>query len=289
MKYLTLYGSIEKNTNKIISPADADWSGMREGTLLRFVKDKKFFTVKKTEEIMPVLEFIVESQHSILVKDTGITLGDKDYITLSFKEYQFDKLVGITNAGSGYKVNDKLTVEGGVISYDVVTNSNQRTVFLVTEVTTAGNITSVSVENKGKYFESPERITPVSGGNGIGAVFNINYNLAPQRLMMEREIERMEKISESNKIIFNSPIPPNVTEGKLSVNKWLVHLDEIYLGETNVNQNFEIVRDYTPNYNFPLILVGNPNPEIIFNQAIKLMDFKLKELESKIESTLLRQ
>lgn len=69
----------------------------------------------------------------------------------------------IAAGGSGYSVNDELTVVGG---------TGAAAVFKVTAVS-SGVITAVSLINAGAYTSSPPSPASVTGGTGIGANFEI--------------------------------------------------------------------------------------------------------------------
>jgi autotransporter-associated beta strand protein len=78
--------------------------------------------------------------------------------------------IGVTSAsivsgGSGYVVNDVLTVQGGT--------ATQAAQLTVTAVDAFGAVTAVSVAQAGTYTVAPTNPVTVTGGTGINATFNL--------------------------------------------------------------------------------------------------------------------
>jgi hypothetical protein len=56
------------------------------------------------------------------------------------------------------------------------------------------------------------------------------------------------------------------------------------LGETNVNESFEIIRDFTPYCNIPLLIPNSKNQELTFNNGMAILDKKIAELENRLKN-----
>lgn len=111
---------------------------------------------------------------------TGATFNLTSYSTISDKIRFEDNgtnfgvvglVSGIINAGSGYTLNDILTVSGG----SAVTPATLRV-----NGVSSGSITSVVVENQGQYSTMPGNPVSVTGGTGSGAQVNLNFVFAPE-------------------------------------------------------------------------------------------------------------
>jgi hypothetical protein len=76
--------------------------------------------------------------------------------------------VAIDNGGTGYAVNDVLTVEGGAYGVPV-----QLTVTGTDTLT--GEVTSVEISNAGSYSSEPTNPVSVTGGGGADALFDITF------------------------------------------------------------------------------------------------------------------
>jgi hypothetical protein len=73
----------------------------------------------------------------------------------------------IVSGGTGYSVNDVLTVSGGTGT----------AVQLTVATVSSGVITSVTITNFGSYSIAPTNPVSVTGGTGSGATFNLSYGV----------------------------------------------------------------------------------------------------------------
>jgi hypothetical protein len=78
-------------------------------------------------------------------------------------------ITSIANGGTGYSVNDVLTVSGGTFT----------TAATVTVLTTSGGVvTSVGVNTNGQYSVAPTNPASFTGGTGAGLTVNLLFNFA---------------------------------------------------------------------------------------------------------------
>jgi hypothetical protein len=278
MKELGLVASALKGHNEIISDTEADWSVIREGTYFRFKGDMAFYTIASKERLYYIKDFDVLSSSLILVDDnTSIFLQNQDSLTISFKEFECDTVVEIKNGGVNYKIGDKVSVKGGVLSKNLIDNTTQPTTLLVKQIGHAGNITEVSIEKNGKYILPPENECQIIG-KGMGAIIELEFSVSDKRGILEREIEKIELNSGQTKITLNFPLPENLKAGKLSIDKWKAFLSADYSGENKLGQSYEMLRDFTPNLNLPLMIKNSVSPEFVFNESMAILDKKLTEI-----------
>jgi hypothetical protein len=102
---------------------------------------------------------------------TGCTL-DTTLVSTGWETQRYLKDLGPTDAaivggGTGYAVNDILTVSGG-------TFTTAATLRVLAE--SAGVITDVSVETSGQYSVAPSNPVSVTGGGGSGATFTLTFH-----------------------------------------------------------------------------------------------------------------
>lgn len=77
----------------------------------------------------------------------------------------------IGSGGTGYSVNDKLTVSGGTFETAAVFNVDSES---------GGVVTAVSVDTAGKYSATPSNPAATTGGGGSGCTLNVTYaSVAP--------------------------------------------------------------------------------------------------------------
>lgn len=285
MKHFGHFGSIEKNSNKIISNSESDWRGVREGTSIRFLSDKVYYTVAKTEPLFYIRDFTFVDPGMIkLAEDSGLNILVRDYVSLSYKEYELNSVSALLTGGFGYKVGERVSFDGGNAAIDITTNSPTFLSLLIKEVGPAGEIIKFDIENRGKYLVAPaEGVTRVIWGSGKEALISANYRLISDRSIIEREVVEVRKDNGTTYLRLANSIP-NISEGKLSVNKWIMSLTADYAGETKICGEYDIIRDYSPNFSIPLLAPNNPHPELVYNEAVKMVDSEMEEIFQDVQA-----
>lgn len=285
MKIIGNIASIKKDSNRLISTTFADWSAIREGTFIKFDDDQNFYIASHVEKRTFLKDFIVIEPHIIQInEDCGTNINEDDNLVISFKEYELITVYKIISAGKHYRVGDKLTLNGGAASLNITDNTLHSSAVLVTRVGDQGEILEIQIENRGKYLVPPNSITELKGGFGVGASVEAGYKLTDHRSFIEKDVEKIDfKHSETILRLFYS-LPPGIKEGKLSIEKWEIVLTNNYVGATKIKQPFQIIRDFTPNLRIPLLAPNSPNQELIFNNALTILDRKIAELEKKIKN-----
>lgn len=283
MKLIGNIGSIQKNSNRLVSSTYADWSGVREGTFVKFNNDFHFYTVSHTDSRTFLKDFIVKQPNVLQInEDCGINIGVGDNLNISFKEYELTscKIIG---SGRGYRIGDKLTLEGGNVSLNVRDNTLHSCDITVTQVASDGQIVEINISNRGKYLTVPSQHVGLQGGFGAGATAEVSFKLTDHRTFIEKDVKQVEFKNAATLITLEYPLQAEVIEGKLSIEKWEIILSSNYLGETNVNETFEIIRDFTPYCKIPLLVPNSKNQELTFNNSMAILDKKIAELENKIK------
>ena len=70
-----------------------------------------------------------------------------------------------------------------------------------------------------------------------------------------------------------------IKSGKLSADKWELSLNINFAGKTKINSKYNVITDFTPFLNIPL-MNGDPSRyEAIFNEAITKIDEFLNKLK----------
>ncbi len=275
--------AILSDTNRVVATSDVDWSGLRVGSFFRLVNTNQCFEITKTNKLFLIKDFQTESPKKILIKgDIGISLLVGDSILISYKEFELLTVFEITNGGERYIEGDIIYLDGGTPSLNSETGFYQRASLVVNTVGDKGTITGFGLNDNGKYLNPPPSTCPVSGGQGRGAVFQVQFQIIENRSVLERRIEFIRPDTASAELFLDYPLPAGVSQGKLSVNKWEAYLNQPIAGESRINEKFEISRDFTPVYGFPLMSKGSFTPEIIYNRFVKSVEKKIKELEDRI-------
>lgn len=284
MKLIGNIGNIKKNTNRLISTSFSDWSAVRDGTFIKFDGDSHFYTASHTEKRTFLKDFIVFKPNVLKVdEDCGVNINEGDTLNISFKEYELATLYKIISSGKGYRVGDHVTIGEGVASLNIQDHTLNSTVLEISKVENNGEITEVTIINRGKYIDPPNKITPLKGGIGSGASAEVSYKLTDHRTFINRDIQSIEFKGSSTFVTLVYPLPDGIKEGKLSVEKWEILLTTPLKGENKVNQTFQITRDFTPNYGMPLIAKNSLNQELYINHVLGVLDQKIAELEGRVK------
>ena len=108
--------------------------------------------------------------------------------------YYYNPEVTVNSGGTGYSINDILTVSGGIgtpIQLKVIE-------------TNSGIVTSVAIVNSGNYTTTPTNPVSVTGGTGTGATFNLgNYSVQPDYITVLQSTKSKEFINDITSIVNN--------------------------------------------------------------------------------------
>lgn len=283
MKNLSFAASILKNTNRIITHSEADCTGVRENTFVKFKDDFSFYAVAKSEPLFYIKDFEVISENKLRINDDVVAvLLPNDTLTISYKEYELLTLNSILNKGSGYKIGDKIFANSGTPSINVLDNINTPLSLIVTQIGPNGEIETIQIDKRGKYIKCPQNNCDMTGGSGKGAVLNLDFKTLDNRVITEKDIAFVEFNGSYSIVTLAYSLPVGVKDGKLSINKFELLLNTNYANDTKINKLCEVLRDVTPNYALPLLIKDSFSTYSIFNQAITMLDSKIKSLENEI-------
>ena len=271
--------SILNNTNRAVSHSECDWRALREGSLCIIDKDNVFYTVAKSESFLYKKPFELVSPNRINIKENvSINLQETDTVKISYKEYELLTLISINNGGKDYKIGQKVSISGGIPSINIQDNSPKESIFLITQVSPNGEIEKLELTEKGQYIIPPDKLSGVKSNNGEGAILDIEYKTTELDKEIERTVTKIENNNLESFITFNYSLPTGIKYGVLSCKKYQFYLSSNYVGNSKFGVNYQILRDATPNFNLPLLVKNSVSSELIINEALKIIDSKMKEL-----------
>lgn len=281
MKLFNFIGSVLPNTNRIISDSHSDWSGIRAGTLIKFIDDNVFYYAAKAEPFFYIKDFEVAGKDVLVNDNASIYLAIGDTLTFSYKEFELFTVLEILDGGKDYQVNDTVFLEGGIATTNIEDGHKEAAHLKVADVSAWGGITKLVIENNGKYITVPEEKCSIKGGTGTNAKIRVSYKLSDIRASIERDINKIEA-GDKTKIILSYPLPDGVVEGKLSAPKNSLTLTAPYVGKVKKGAAFEAARDFSLNYGWPFIIPGSFSMELLYNNTLVAQDQKIKELEDRL-------
>lgn len=274
--------NVNKDTNYIIGHTESDWSALRKNSLVSIGDDGHFYNIGNIEPLNFITDFTVDNDKLKIDGNYENYFIADDILTISYKEYELLTVLNIKNKGSNYKVNDILSLNGGILSVNTVDNQSQNTLFQVEEVDGGGGINKLKILNKGIYLKYPDKENALLGGKGKDGLIIIESSLIKERKMIERQVVSARNQDSNTIIELNYKLPENITEGKISMNKFKGLLTSNYIGETKRDTNYVIIRDFTPFYGLPLLVKGGNKLEETYNHSILELEKRIKDLEDKV-------
>ena len=277
--------SILKDTNRLVASSQADWGALRNGSYILLEGDDQFYKVIGTDHFFYIKEAETLSEDTLLINDnTGIKITLNDLLTFTSKYYQV-KSAKISLTGKGYSKGDVLSVKGGVCSFNPLDGVDVPAELEVSETGSQGEIKTLTVRNPGKYIDLPKECH-LSGMNGNGAKAQLEVVTLDERMVEERSVKNVTINNDQTTITLNNPLPPRLTKGKISIKKWEILLNVNYPGEHRVNTRYQVVRDFTPHLNLPLMKGDLYKNETTFNEAVSLIDERIKKIYDKLDLDL---
>lgn len=276
--------SIKKNTNKIISSSEDKFSGISNGTLIRIDNDPYLYTVQSKGSYIYIKNFNVHDSQTLIIDDnTDINLQNGDLLKITFKEYEAKFLIDILKAGSSYVLGDKARIVGGSPLINISDGSIDQTILEVSETSEIGGVKSLNIVNNGKYTSIPANPIETISNRGNGLQVELKYIENPNRSFIERTISQLYFSDGKTFITLDYSLPPNINNGKLSVDKNYLLLTSEYLGETKRNSEYSIFRDFTPNLRMPLLLRNSQSFDIVLNKALMILDKEIQDIKDLIK------
>lgn len=274
--------AIEKDTNRFVSSSKSSWNYISINNFFRAKGDNNFYEVVKVNEFCYNQEFTVLDRNTIkLETDVGANLLIGDEVNLVYSIHEFVTVFSVSSPGSGYKKGDILKLDLADSIKDSYTGEENYTSFTVTEVNETGGITKFNINKKGSYFDEPPEKCFLVGGHGKDASFRCLFQSKISKNLLERDISHIERNVPSI-ITFNISIPEGIKKGNLFVNKWELFVPANH-SESRYDVQYEVIKDFTPNYRLPLLLPNSFSREIIYNRSISILDTKIAELENRIK------
>lgn len=284
MKNFGFTVNIDNNSNAIIGHSEAEWKHIRNNSLISIDNEPTFYTIGRVEPLNFIADFIVSNNNLVIPGNHEHYFIYDDILTISYKEYELLAILEVVNKGANYHQGDILSLDGGIVSMNIVDNTSHATLLRVEEVSADGQINKLSVIHKGIYLQFPNKVNKLKGGHGQGAEISVESSLINDRKMIERQVIAAENEEAVTKIQINFPLPASVTQGKVSVSKYIGYLTSTYVGPTKRDVPYNITRDFSPVLGLPLLVKGSNKIEETFNYTILKLEQKIRELESKITS-----
>ncbi len=286
MKYLTYSVVATSGSPKLIGTTQSDFcTTARPGSIVHFIGNNTTFHVNRTDKIFFVRDFQVFDKYISIKENIGFNILKGDNLTLSYKEFELWTLMDIKNSGKNYKVGNIIYVEGGILAGSTDHNKTEPIEFEVIEIEDGGKVKSLGLKNSGLYLESPPKICKTHCNTNIdgGLELELEYLTRGERKIIEREVINVVADHKEAKIYLNYNVPKGVKEGKLSLTKWQIILDQNYTGETTQNAEISICRDFSKHLKMPLVNSNHFSMETSINKSLHAIDKHAENMEREIQ------
>jgi hypothetical protein len=279
--------SVVNGSKRITACSKADWIPIKDGSFIIIDGDNEYYRLSHKKQFLYVKEARVDSANKLVIDgiaESG-SISANDSLEFTANEYQITK-VDVADGGTDYVVGDIISCAGPLSKLNSSDDTQEHARVEVKSITENGSIESIELISNGTYIAASEEgdIFNIKDGSGSGASLSSRYTLSANKPIEERSISGIERKDNKTIIYLSYPLPISMISGNVSVKKWEAVLDSPYLGVTKAGASYEIIKDFTPNLDLPLIKGELASTPLLYNESMVLIDKKIKELEEQIES-----
>ena len=275
--------AVRKRTQRVIATTNDNWGYVRLGSSIRFDNEGQWYEVGEVKKNLYIKEFEVEDKKVKILGNEDLNFLPNDSIKITYKEYAIYTIAKILAPGSTFYVGEVINVLGGEPAMDNVNGISLGAKLKVSEVDYHGGLVSATIEDQGQYIKPPGDLAEAQGRSGKSAMMKMEYKVLDQRAMLNRTIKSFQDRGSKTILFLDFTLPEGVERGKISAEKWEMTLCGKYLGETGLDKGYEILKDFVPGTDFPLLSTGSNNPEQILNLFIKRVANRLGNIEGRLE------
>jgi hypothetical protein len=257
----------------------ANWSLINSGEQIEIMGNPEKFSVVRANVINYNKHFTVESNSIIkfdsIIKDLVL---DGDTIDCYFITYHTALVNEITEAGSGYKVNEYVNINKNTY-FDSSNDRNERAILQVKSVDSNGGITELHLINNGKFTQNFEQ-ADLDGGSGKGAKVSLILGKHDKKSLKFFSVLNVKRDQGFTFVELNEKIKDSFLTGEIYIKRYRITLNKPTDKEYS-SHPFILKVEKTPFLNLPL--AKDNNIEQIYNQAILTIDSKIKELSTGVK------
>tara|TARA_Y100000004_G_scaffold107457_1_gene120546 strand:- start:227 stop:1084 length:858 start_codon:yes stop_codon:yes gene_type:complete len=272
--------SVNEGSNKVIACSKANWEPVRTGSFILLDKDDTFYRViDKRKFVYQKNVTVLNTSQLKVAENLGTMVSVDDDVAFMYSEHSVTS-VSVASGGEGYQVGDIITPEGGVCKYNSIDQIDVPAQIQVTEVDSDGAVVAVELINGGLYSTPPADSCNGNSNLGTGVTLSLVSSVSDVSSIEERTVSSIDYTSDSTVLHLNHNLPPRIQEGSIRVEKWELTIDGNYVGQSKYSANYNIVKDFTPHNDIPLIHGDLASSHVVFNEAMAIIDQRLKDLES---------
>ena len=257
----------------------ANWSLINSGEQIEIMGNPEKFSVVCANIINYNKVFTVESNSTIKIDSTINDLVlDGDTIDCYFITYYTALINEITEAGSGYKVNEYVNINKNTY-FDFSNDRNERAILQVKSIDSNGGITELHLIDNGKFTQNFEQ-ADLDGGSGKGAKVSLILGKHDKKSLKFFSVLNVKRDQGFTFVELNEKIKDSFLTGEIYIKRHRITLNKPTNKEYS-SHPFILKVEKTPFLNLPL--AKDNNVEQIYNQAILTIDSKIKELSTGVK------
>ena len=257
----------------------ANWSLINSGEQIEIMGNPEKFSVVCANIINYNKVFTVESNSTIKIDSTINDLVlDGDTIDCYFITYYTALVNEITEAGSGYKVNEYVNINKNTY-FDFSNDRNERAILQVKSIDSNGGITELHLIDNGKFTQNFEQ-ADLDGGSGKGAKVSLILGKHDKKSLKFFSVLNVKQDQGFTFVELNEKIKDSFLTGEIYIKRHRITLNKPTNKEYS-SHPFILKVEKTPFLNLPL--AKDNNVEQIYNQAILTIDSKIKELSTGVK------
>lgn len=257
----------------------ANWSLINSGEQIEIMGNPEKFSVVCANVINYNKGFIVESNSIIkfdsIIKDLVL---DGDTIDCYFITYYTALVNEITEAGSGYKVNEYVNINKNTY-FNFSNDRNERAILQVKSIDSNGGITELHLIDNGKFTQNFEQ-ADLDGGSGKGAKVSLILGKHDKKSLKFFSVLNVKRDQGFTFVELNEKIKDSFLTGEIYIKRHRITLNKP-TNKEYFSHPFILKVEKTPFLNLPL--AKDNNVEQIYNQAILTIDSKIKELSTGVK------
>ena len=248
---------------------------LRKNTFLVFDKDLFTLRIDSFDNYKIQKQFKkIEAENKIHIFQNTKEFSIGDYIDIYYDEYEFFGYKEVSNREGVIYKNQNFYPQDGLVS------GNKKTLLRVSEIDDQ-NI-DLEMEEKGGYITPPDQGTPFVSDSGAKIYIDHFYRKSTIKSFQTNLIKNITYRDDFIILDLLNPLPQNVKEGLVIVNKILI---KTYTDISNLNKDneyFYIVQNKLPYLNLPFPEIEDEIASKMFEDILLRMDNQFMQIEKTL-------
>lgn len=281
MKPEIFEASLERGSNRLHVKSDRTVA-VKNGAFIKLGVNDIFYRAENTESINIKKKFEAFGDTLSIKGNYSYKLAPNDSATITFEEYQASEILSIGESSSKYQIGDRLYAQGGITSSSSGNLTGEYVEIEVVKISEQSEILKAKITKPGLYITAPENPVQVMNEAGKLIEMDLEFDSSDNVSILERDFTAVDIVETSTKIKISYALPKGVKKGEMVISKQIIFLEKSYESESFENEPCQITFDYSPINGIPLLPPRSLDPQTTYNEAVKIIDAKLLELDKRL-------